>query len=61
MADNIANIVTAKGFVHFNMLFAQNYISSNAAADIHVSSNVLCNLAISRGFSNIKIAIHIKS
>jgi len=55
VADNIGNIVTAKGFVHSNMLFAQNYISSNTVANLYVSSNVLSNLSISKGFINSNI------
>ena len=55
IADNIGNIITGKGFVHSNMLFAQNYINSNTVSNLYVSCNVLCNLAISRGFINSNI------
>jgi hypothetical protein len=44
IADNIGNIVTAKGFVHSNILFAQNYISSNTAADLYLLKTGNINL-----------------
>ena len=44
VADNIGNIVTAKGFVHSNMLFAQNYINSNTVADLYLPKTGNINL-----------------
>ena len=40
LTENISNIVLAKGFVNSNFLFAQKYLSSNAASNIFVASNV---------------------
>ena len=45
----------AKGFVNSNFLFAQKYLSSNAASNIFVASNVLSNLNINQGFINTNI------
>ena len=55
LTENISNIVLAKGFVNSNFLFAQKYLSSNAASNIFVASNVLSNLNISQGFINTNI------
>ena len=44
VADNIGNIITAKGFVHSNMLFAQNYINSNTVADLYLLKTGNINL-----------------
>jgi hypothetical protein len=55
LTENISNIVLAKGFVNSNFLFAQKYLSSNAASNIFVASNVLSNLNINQGFINTNI------
>jgi hypothetical protein len=55
VADNIRNIVLGKGFINSNILFAQNYISSNTVALNYVALNNLSNLNISAGFINSNI------
>ena len=44
-----------QGFITSNILYAQNYISSNTVSNLYVSSNVLSNLNINQGFINSNI------